>query len=198
MNLFQAVNGAATFFILSALVAGLAKHLTDLPDSPLAYFAAHKSILWLGLFMIVFRVKTMLDDHKHFAEPQQGTNAFRYAGFVLALLSWIFWAIAAYLLPDTRRASELMAASILVSTLWLAVHVTEIMLDPERRNAEVLVSVMREKWVAINVGYMLCLVAHVGWFEPLVKAGEVKALWVLLFALALDVLTARSFRGVVK
>jgi hypothetical protein len=197
MNLFQAANGAATFLILSALVAGLAKRFNEIEDDPIKYLLAHKEIIYLGLFIVIFRIKTFLDDHRHFAELYQDKNAFRYVGFILAILSWLFWGLAAYLLNSTDRASELMATSILISTLWIAVHVIEILIDKDRRNREVLTSVMREKWVLINVGYMLCLVGYLGWFRPIIERRDPRALLALLLLLAFDVLTSRSFHGVI-
>ena len=196
MNLFQAANGAATFLILSAIVAGLAKHFDSVPGSPTDDLLAHPEVLYLAIFMIVFRIKTLLDDHKHFAEPQQDKSAARYVGFLLAVVSWVFWGLAAYLLPSTVRSSELMAVSILVSTLWIAVHLIEILIDKERRNAEALTSVMREKWVIVNVLYILLLIAHVGVFRPVVQPGARAPLVLLLALLFFDVLTSRSFRGV--
>ena len=198
MNLFQAANGAATFLILSALVASLAKNLDNFQGSLLEYLIKHLAIVYLGLFMVIFRIKTFLDDHRHFAEAHQDKTSFRYVGFVLAILSWLLWGIAAYLLPSTLRASELMATSIMISTLWVVVHVIEILVNPERRNKEAFISLMRQYWVLINVGYMLCLVAHVGWFRPLIDPGASTPLLVLLGLLLYDVFTSRSFRGVVN
>lgn len=91
-----------------------------------------------------------------------------------------------------------MATSIGISTLWIAVHVIEILVDRERRNKEVLTSIMREKWVLVNIGYMLCLFAHIGFFAPLVAAGAPAPLYALLVLLAFDILTSRSFRDIIK
>ena len=198
MNIFQAANGAATFLILSALVGGMAKHLDTVQGSVIEHFMQNTPILYLGLFIVVFRVKTLLDDHRHFGESYQDKSALRYVGFLLAVLSWLFWALAAYVLSSTIRASELMATSLLILTLWVAVHVIEILVDPARRNKEVLTSVMREKWVLVNVGYMLCLVAHVGWFRPLIVPGASGPLLVLLGLLLFDIFTSRSFRGIIN
>ena len=198
MNLFQAANGAATFLILSALVAGLAKRFDTVIGSPVDYLLAHTEILYLGLFIVVFRIKTLLDDHRHFAELRQDKSVFRYIGFVLAIISWIFWALAAYLLTSSLRASELMAVSLLISTLWIAVHVIEILIDKDRRENELLTSVVREKWVLVNVGYMLCLVAYVGWFRPVIAPGARAPLLLLLGLLIFDVITSRSLRDAAK
>ncbi len=198
MNLFQAANGAATFLILSALVASLAKNLDSFQGSLLEYPITHITIVYLGLFIVIFRIKTFLDDHRHFAEPYQDKTNLRYVGFVLAILSWLLWGIAAYLLPSTLRASELMATSIMISTLWVVVHVFEIFFDSERRRKEGVISLIRHRWVFINVGYMLCLVAYVGWFRPVVDPGASAPLLVLLGLLLYDVFTSRSFRGVVN
>jgi hypothetical protein len=199
MNLFQAANGAATFLILSAVVAGLAKRLDSENGDPLRYLLfEHRSIIYLGFFIVVFRIKTLLDDHRHFAELNQDKTTWRYIGFVLAVISWLFWALAGYDLPNTTRAAEFMATSILVSTCWVVVHLIEILLDPARRNSQAIVSIMREKWVLLNIAYILCLVAHVGWFEPLVATGSTSPLGVLLVALLFDILTSRSYRNVVS
>jgi hypothetical protein len=117
MNIFQAANGAATFLILSALLAGMAKHLDAVQGSVIEHYSQNMAIANLGCFIVIFRVKTLLDDHRHFGESYQDKSVFRYVGFLLAIVSWIFWGLAAYLLTSTVRASELMATSILVSTL---------------------------------------------------------------------------------
>ena len=57
---------------------------------------------------------------------------------------------------------------------------------------------MREKWVVVNVLYMLLLVAHVGWFRPVVPPGTKTPLVLLLFLLLFDVMTSRSLRDVIK
>lgn len=196
MNLFQSANVGATFMILGALVAGLAKFFDNLPTPPIDYLLANKQVLYLGLFIVLFRVKTFIDDHKHFQEPLQGKNAFRYIGFMLAIISWVFWGMAAYLLVNTQRSSEIMATSILISTLWISVHVIEILVDKERRNKEILTSLIREKWVLINIFYMLLLVAHTGWFLPVIQPGPMPLL-LLLGLLLLDVITSRSLREAV-
>jgi hypothetical protein len=196
VNLFQAANGSATFLILSAVVAGLAKHFGDTQEDPLDYFRGRLDVICLGLFIIVFRIKATFDDHKHFGEVHQDQTVFRYIGFVLAILSWVFWALAGYLLPSPARSSELMATSILISTSWIAVHLLEILVDKNRRGKEVLTSLVREKWVLINVGYMLCLVAFVGWFRPVVTPGKLTPLLVLLGLFLFDALTSRSFKNV--
>ena len=68
-------------------------------------------------------------------------------------------------------------------------------MDRERRETESLVSVMRERWVVINVLYMLLLVSHDGWLRPVVASGAKWTLVVLLLVLAFDVVTSRSFRN---
>lgn len=198
MNIFQAANGAATFLIMSAIVAGMAKHLDTVEGGMLEHFRQNLVIVYLGLFIVVFRIKTQLDDHRHFGESYQDKSRLRYVGFILAILSWLFWGMAAYLLSSTIRSAELMATSILISTMWIAVHVIEILIDSQRRSKEILTSVMREKWVLVNVGYMLCLVAHLGWFRPLVGRGASTPLLILLGLLIFDVVTSRSFRGILS
>jgi len=196
VNFFQGINAAATFLILSAIVAGLARRLFDLQESPTWYLLDHLEIVYLALFIILLRIKTSLDDHKHFAEMQRDQNVFRYVGFVLAILSWVFWALAGYLVPFTVRASELLAIGILISTSWVVVHLIEILVDRERRKNEADTSLIRQKWVLFNIGYMLCLVGYVGWYRPVIKEGTSALLLVLLAVLLVDMIASRSFRGV--
>jgi hypothetical protein len=198
VNMFQSANGAATFLILSAIVGGLAKRFDGMEDDPFTYLYSHLAIIYLGLFLVVFRVKMFLDDHRHFGEQFQDKVKYRYVGFVLAVLSWLFWGLAAYLLTNPLRSSELMAAAILISTLWVGVHLIEIATDSSRRNLETLVSLIREKWILINIGYVLCLGAFLGWFRPVIAKGDLKPLYVLLLSLTFDVVTSRSFTGILK
>jgi drug/metabolite transporter (DMT)-like permease len=127
---------------------------------------------------------------------QRDQNVFRYIGFVLAILSWVFWALAGYLVPFTVRASELLAIGILISTSWVVVHLIEILVDRERRKNEAATSLMRQKWVLFNIGYMLCLVGYVGWYRPVIKEGASAMLLVLLAVLLVDMFASRSFRDV--
>jgi hypothetical protein len=197
MNLFQGINSAAMFLILGAVVTGLAKRLLDVQDSPTWYLLEHREIAYLAIFIIVFRIKTSLDDHKHFGEMHRDQNVFRYIGFVLAILSWIFWALAGYIVASsTIRASELLAIGILISTSWVAVHLIEILVDRDRRKNEAGTSLMRQKWVLFNIGYMLCLVGYVGWYRPVIKEGTSAMLLFLLAVLLVDMLVSRSFRDV--
>lgn len=73
-------------------------------------------------------------------------------------------------------------------------HVIEILVDKERRSGELLTSVGREKWALVNVGFMLLLVAHEGWFRPVVPVGAKTPLVLLLVLLVFDVMTSRSLR----
>jgi hypothetical protein len=56
----------------------------------------------------------------------------------------------------------------------------------------------RENWVFRNCGYMLCLIAYKSAVRPVIEAGNVKSLWILLFLLFLDIITSRSFGGIIK
>jgi hypothetical protein len=198
VNIFRAANGAASFLILSMLVSGLAKHLEADVGSPVEYLLTHSQILYLGLFIVVFRIKTLLDDDRYFAEHFQDQTRFRYIGFVLAVVSWIFWGLAAYLIPSTQRASELMAVSIAISTLWIAIHIAEILVDRERRNSEIMTELLRERWLPFNLGYMLLLAAHSGRFQPLIQPGAAIPLFLLLGLLLWDIEMSRSFSDVAK
>jgi len=147
-------------------------------------------------FLVVFRIKTWFDDHRHFGEPDQDASWLRYAGFILAIFSWIFWGLAAYLIWSTVVSSEMMLTSVVVSTAWIAVHVLEILFDRRRHNKEIFTLLTREKWVLINMGYAFCLLLHVGILEPAIESGAAMPLVAMLALLLFDIMTSRSFRGI--
>jgi hypothetical protein len=196
MNLFQAANGAATFLILSSMIAGLAKQLQIETVEPGTYFLQHIPVLCLAFFMIFFRIKTLVDDHKHFGEEIEGNHLSRYIGFMLAVFSWLLWALAAYLLPQPVRSSKLMAASLLVSTLWVIVHLLEVRTTGDKLKKSLLSVMFREQWAVINICYIFCLGAYIGWFSPDIPAETIWPLVVLFLILIYDIYSGNKLNEV--
>lgn len=193
MNMFQRINITASFLVMGALIAAFAQAASSIKGTIHEHLSGSENILLLALFIFLFKVKTMFDDHQHFGEPYQGRDGFRHVGFLLALFSWFFWGLAAYLVFQAEKAAELMIFSIGISTLWVVVHLVEIVVDKERRNSEMVISLMREKWVGINIGYILLLGVYLGWLSPLIAGGQYFSLVALLVLLAWDYLTSRSY-----
>jgi len=192
MNLFQAANGAATFLILSALVAGLAKQLDLAGDGLVEFMRTHYEMATLGIFVVVFRIKTLVDDNEYFdVKSTSAMNPYRFVGFVFAIFSWLFWALGAYVLVPTTRAAELIALSIVISTIWLITHIIE-MLVSKKPHAEVRT---RLEWIVMNVAYLLLLIAHSDGFRPFLQPGGELTLILLLIVLLYDVLRSQLGRA---
>ena len=198
MNLFQAANGAAAFLIFSSLVSGLAHRLSSVKGNPVCYLRGHHDLLLLGLFITIFRIKTLLDDHQYFGERRQDKILWRYLAFIVAIMSWLFWAMSAYLLSSTDKSAELMVVAIAISSFWIVLHLIEIWTNKERRAEGQWKEVLRVNWLLFNGGYALCLLGYCGLFQPVVAFESIWALIVLLVLLTFDMLTCQSFRGTTK
>jgi hypothetical protein len=194
MNLFQRVNIAASLAVVGVVASSLFRAITELKpnESLLAAAGQYVNPLLLALFILVFKVKTMLDDHQHFGEERQKRGGFRHLGFLFALFSWLFWIVAAYFVFSPTRAAELMIFSIAISTGWIAVHLIEMVAD-KRRNQEIATSLMREKWVLFNVGYIILLGVFLGWIKPVVQPQTTAPLVILLAFFVFDYVTSKSY-----
>jgi hypothetical protein len=196
MNMFQRINITASLAVVGALGVGLYAGISKLEADKSLFQAAaeYKHALLLSLFIILFKMKTMFDDHQHFGEEHQKKGGFRHIGFLLAMFSWLFWVFGAYAVLTPFRASELMIISIAISTAWIAVHIIEILLD-KRRKEELITSLLREKWVLINIGYILILGTYLGWLVPIILKGNIWAIVTLLVLLFFDYISSESWPG---
>lgn len=196
MNLYQAANLGLSATVIAGVVGGLTglfgAHAAD--GDAIHIVAANGVTLGLLLFILLLRLKMTLDDHKHFGEAVQLKLGIRIVGFVLAVLTALFLAVAAYQIAEPVNSAELAIIAILISTAWIAVHLIEISLDKKRRNAEAFIAVMREKWVLINVFYCLFLAAFIGWFPAIVPAQHAAPVYLMYLLLAFDWLTSRQLR----
>ncbi len=66
------------------------------------------------------RLKIYLDDHKYFASTETRNVHFKI-GFVVGVVSWLFWALGGWLVPELRDAYFLVGVAISISTLWIVV-----------------------------------------------------------------------------
>jgi hypothetical protein len=196
MNIIQRINAAGAFLVIGSIVTGYSHYLTSFDGSVVEQILKNPDVSVLALYLLLFKIKTLLDDHKHFGEPPQKDNVFRYVGLVLAIISWIFWALAGQFLGTPARAAELMVFSLLISTSWIFVHLFEILADKQKKTAGIVTDLLREKWVYINLGYVALLGAFAGWLDPLVPKGVLWPLVALFGLLAYDFVVSKSYKDV--
>ena len=196
MNLFQSANGAATFLVLGATGFGTANAIKATNEPIVELAMENPSLPLLIFFLIAFKIKTALDDHKHFGEPYQFKTIFRYIGFFLAFFSWFFMALSGYFIGSPLRATELLGYALAISTLWVFVHLMEIWRAKERPSTELIISLIREKWVVVNILYILCIITYSGWLSPIIESENWYLLASMLVILLFDVVTSRSFKNI--
>ncbi|MDF2365634.1 hypothetical protein [Sneathiella sp.] len=193
MNIFQAANGGATFLVVGAVGFGITGATKNIDISIFHYLKDSPSILLLMIFILLFKIKTAFDDHKHFGDAYQHKTFFRYIGFILAIFSWLLMAQAGWSIGQPIRSAEWLIYSILVSTLWIFVHLFEIWVDKGRPSTEAIVKHLRQKWVLINIVYISCLLVFLGYLAPVVNAESVLPLCVMMVFFAFDFFTSDSF-----
>src|SRR5580704_5982529 len=188
MNFFQSANLALSAAVIAGIIGGLTgffnAHSVD--GDSIHIMTKNGVALGLLMFILLLRLKMTLDDHKHFGEQVQLQLGIRIFGFVLAVLTVLFLAVAAYQIVNPVNSAELVFVAILVSTAWIAVHLLEITMDSTRRHKEAFIAVMREKWILINVIYCLLLAAFIGWFPAIVSAESAIPLSLMYVVLVFD------------
>lgn len=195
MTFYQIINISTILFVGTGLVKGLVDAISNTKTSTYYFLIQNLDILILSLFILAFKVKTMLDDHQYFGEEHQGIGYFFFhLGFILALFSWVFLSISAFIVNDTQKSSELIIISLAISTAWMILHLFEILLDREKRSnfSQNMISLVREKWIFINMGYILLLGTFIGWLDPVVRKGNITSLYLLSGLLFIDFLTSRA------
>ncbi|HET7205138.1 MAG TPA: hypothetical protein VFI95_01035 [Terriglobales bacterium] len=111
MNFFQAFNLSVFVGTLGTLAGGLSRIPAGVGDWRLAN--------WLFIaFFLLFRLKMVLDDHQYFAKAKTKNVNFKI-GFVTAVASWLFWALAGYSIGQLQQAYFLVGIAISISTLWI-------------------------------------------------------------------------------
>ena len=107
MNRYQSANSTLSFAVLAACVVGVNKWVSDNPRvDPVKLFLGHPQIVCLFAFIILLKVKIWNDDHHHFGEAVTETISIRIFGFVLAILSMAFFALAGYQISNPQSLSE--------------------------------------------------------------------------------------------
>lgn len=104
----SAVAIASIFFTVA--LGTLAGALARVPkmDLTLALYAA---------FFFTFRLKMFLDDIKYFRQSERD-KWFRF-GYIIGMISWFFWLLAAISIHDIRRSILFTVAAMIISTAWV-------------------------------------------------------------------------------
>jgi len=113
MNVFQAFNNGLAVGFIAAFLAGIA-------HSQLPLRARSASFVLFGIFLCLIRLKIFLDDHKYFQTAATRTRHFKI-GFVVGVISWILWGLAALFIGSLEDSYFLAGTAILVSSIWIAV-----------------------------------------------------------------------------
>jgi len=108
-----AANSITTVFFSMGL-ASLAASLSRVPRITWPHFA------FVGFF-VAFRLKMYLDDLKFLAGSTQRDGWFK-TGFVVGVVSWFFWIVAAMNLTELRDTLLPMLIAVSLDTLWVAIE----------------------------------------------------------------------------
>jgi hypothetical protein len=111
-------------------------------------------ICLFSIFFIFLRLKMFLDDHVYFESKATFDSGHFRIGIVLAILSWVLMAVAAFHITSLHSSAFLLLLALAVSTLWVVA-------DALRTGA------YREQyfWIAGNALYMAGL-AFLLWWSP--------------------------------
>lgn len=199
-NPFETANNAATFLIYSTLVGGAVFAISKHDDiSVLALIETNLDAFFLFIFIALFNLKTYFDDHKYFTEPYQADALWeRGVGIVLAFLSWIFLAIAGAIIYRPESSAQLLGFAIGTSTAWIVVHIVEIIKHNERPPREQFTKLMREKWFAINLVYLLLIGLYINYPFSITAGPRWPYTLTMLFVLCYDMATSNMLRGVMS
>src|ERR1700751_6295220 len=91
---FRSANGAALAAAIGGIVKEIASTYLESKDNSsfIDFVQKHQQMLLLALFIVVYKVKSTLDDHKHFGEDKQDEiKSFpQHFGFLFGIFTWIF------------------------------------------------------------------------------------------------------------
>ena len=211
MNLFQRVSVSGAFLVITALVAGLGFSIRDAHDAgvndPYTYLSVHYDTVLVALILLTTRLKFLLDNHGYFADFQQDKLYARLIGFLLATVCWILYGVAATTILKPVSSLEVMALGIIVSSLWLVVHVWEVI---RIRNANGKIGSLQLhknqwpdyqfKWIIFNIIYLFIIALYTG-YKVKVPDCVKESSWLLvlfLFAIFVDFIVSKTYIDVLS
>ncbi|ESR25260.1 hypothetical protein N177_1777 [Lutibaculum baratangense AMV1] len=176
------------------------KTIQDASDSGGAISSGHVDVVLISAFIVMFCLKETFDDFKHFAEKPDGRERHRYAGFIVAVFFWIILAVAGFFVYKPGISALILCAFMAMTTIWVGIHVLEMMMDANRREEESGKIRLRVTWIIINCSYLIVLIAYVLGIAISISRGDtllnVSGKWFLggLFViLAYDMWISRSY-----
>lgn len=197
MNLFQRSNQSAAFLTIGGFGSGLVFALNAKPEK-VAQVLHDPSLYLLSTFLIVFRIKSFLDDHSHFGEKSQDELYSRYVGFIFAVFSWILYGVAATSISNINLSIRVSIAALAISSIWIVVHMVEIALKKTSQSLKENELLLRMKWFWINAGYILCLGGYLGWTKTYSGCKGWPFLALINLVLAYDMWESKSYKGVLQ
>lgn len=201
MNLHQVLNSGAFFFVTASLIAGIGSPDLISHKSPVEILENHHQKILFAIFYVILRAKMTFDDHRYYGSPVEDKDLPKTIGFLLAILSWVIWSLSGYTILNLKFSAAFLAFSILISSIWIIVHLIGIgsrfifrnSMHPMRTNEKALLeksSRTRLKWLGINMVYFALLISI---FLTKVANLEVIALISCIFVLIFDIVTSKSF-----
>src|SRR2546425_9288967 len=137
-KLYENINNGLFYGTVGGLLAGLSKITSSIRTWSLT--------LWLFIaFFLLLRLKIYLDDYKYFSTVDTKNVNFKI-GFVIGLISWVFWGLAALSVSDLQEAYFRVGIAITVSTIW-------VLIDALRKGA----SRAQYLWLGTNAIFVLLL-----------------------------------------
>lgn len=142
MNFFQRANLTASFFVFTFLVTGLAigsdldlKVGESLSKKTIYdYVLSHKDIIFLSGFIINFRIKVLLDDHKYFGEREQSKHITRFFGFIIGIYCWTMWGFSSFSIRYPVTSSKFLLLALILASGWIFIHLCELVFRMNKLN----------------------------------------------------------------
>jgi hypothetical protein len=217
MNLFQRVSLSGAFLVFTAIVVGLGFSIHSIHEAtdktagvndPISYIKLNYPTLLVAVILVVTRLKFLLDNHTYFAEPQQDKLLPRLIGFLLAMICWIFYAVAATTILKPIISLEIMGLGIMVSCFWLLVHVWEVRLIRESKGEIGMSKPLDEdlwphyqiNWFIFNFVYLFIIWLYTGFYVGIFPCVR-EAPWLLLLFLlvvAIDYAVSKTYFNVLS
>lgn len=201
-NLFQSINQGAFVSTTIALVQGTKDSYAGASGNWQSFLHNNHELIAFSLFYIFLRVKITFDDHKHFAEAVDDPHErrFRDVGYFLAILAFAVWALSGVVAKDVKFAAGVLGVSLLISTMWIFIHVARILTSSatghEAKRQET-IRALRLKWIYINIAYiaLLWLYSNEIWKSSFDAECYI---WACLVVMFYDYLESKPFTGIIE
>jgi hypothetical protein len=159
LNIYQTLNNAGSALIFAGVLAGTWKLLGDSDITP-AFLLSHADSIFMLVFIVFFRIKMHLDDHKYFGTFTGNVSQSMYTGFILAVGIWFLMALAAGTVKYPETSAAILAISFAISTVWIVLHLREVAKIRVGSRDDRSVTQLRYNWITVNMLYIILLVLY--------------------------------------